>query len=526
MNPIYEQFLKYFQAENLEGCRQIINQPEFDVNHIFTQNELKTRLQNFPVTNSTITLNVLHLIARLGKQWSTELIMSILESKRSIDIDFKNKEGWTALMMAACHSNATSSLEIVELLIRVGANLDLQEEGGYTALMFAARDSMTNSSLKTVELLISSGANLCLKNNNGATALVVSRSSYSSSQETIKMLSLNATKDDLLKDKRFTALMDPIYEQFLKYFREENLDGCRHVINQPEFDISRIFTPVELKMKLQNLPVMSSNYTLNVLQLIARVGKRWSTALIQSILELERDGSVVVDLDLPNKEGWTALMMAAYYSNTTSSLETVELLIRAGANLDLQNNNGWTALMYASHYSRTSSSLETVETLIQAGANLDLQCTYGRTALIFASQYSNDTSSLETVELLIRGDAKLDLQSKEGWTALILAAKYSNNKSSLETVELLIRAGANLDLQTKDGYTALMYAARYSKTKSSLETVELLIRAGANLDLQTTTTGSTALLLAAQNSPNCSSIETVLTLISAGSKFDLHQRKN
>ena len=57
--------------------------------------------------------------------------------------------------------------------------------------------------------------------------------------------------------------------------------------------------------------------------------------------------------------------MAVYYGYTA----TAEALIKAGANLDLQDKNGNTALIVAARYGRTA----TVEALIKAGANLDLQ---------------------------------------------------------------------------------------------------------------------------------------------------------
>ena len=305
-----------------------------------------------------------------------------------------------------------------------------------------------------------------------------------------------------------------ILKQFLNNFGDENLEGCRQLINQPEFDVNYIFTQNELKTKLLNFPITQSTSTQNILHLIARLGKQWSLPLITSILDRG------VNIDLPNSDGWTVLMMAACHSNNTSSLETVKVLILAGAKLDLQNKGDCTALMKAAGNSKNTSSLETVETLISAGAKLDLQDIEGYTALISAARYSTDTSSLETVETLISAGAKLDIQNKYGWTALITASLHSKTSSSLETVRLLISAGANLDLQNKDGSTALISASCYSTSTSSLETVETLISAGANLDLQSKN-GSTALMIAACYSNNTSSLETVKALIRAGANLDL-----
>ena len=204
MDPIYELFLKHFQAENLDECRELINQPEFDVNHIYTQKELKTRLLNFPIDEnlvidkSTITLNVMQLIARLGKKWASPLIQSVLELEPCVgggaivvDLDLQNCGGWTALMMAACHSTDTSSLETLETLIRARVNLNLRNADGYSALILAVTKFYGNmSSRETIELLILAGANIDLQDKYGYTALMhtVFNPNNKSSLQTVELL--------------------------------------------------------------------------------------------------------------------------------------------------------------------------------------------------------------------------------------------------------------------------------------------------------------------------------------------------
>jgi ankyrin repeat protein len=163
-------------------------------------------------------------------------------------------------------------------------------------------------------------------------------------------------------------------------------------------------------------------------------------------------------------------MLASRYSNDTSSLETVKELIKSGANIDIQDKEGWTALMLASRYSNDTSSLETVKELIKSGANLNLQNNDGFTALMLT----------ETIQELIKSGANLDLQNCERMTALMLAS--NNNK--LEIVKELIKYGANLDLQDFEGYTALIFASsNYLINNNSQEIIKELIKAGANLNI-------------------------------------------
>ncbi len=75
-------------------------------------------------------------------------------------------------------------------------------------------------------------------------------------------------------------------------------------------------------------------------------------------------------------------MLACRDSNTYSTNETVELLLKAGANIDLQKNDGWTSLMMACRNSRTDSTNETVKLLISEGADINLKDDEGWTALM------------------------------------------------------------------------------------------------------------------------------------------------
>ena len=63
---------------------------------------------------------------------------------------------------------------------------------------------------------------------------------------------------------------------------------------------------------------------------------------------------------MKNADGRTQLMTTCRYSNTNSNIETVKLLLDAGANIDLQNSNGWTALMLACRYSNTHTMINIV----------------------------------------------------------------------------------------------------------------------------------------------------------------------
>jgi len=148
-------------------------------------------------------------------------------------------------------------------------------------------------------------------------------------------------------------------------------------------------------------------------------------------------------------------------------------------NVNIQNDDGWTALMWASsfkRYLRSTDRKEIVELLLKAGANPNIKGDNGWTALMFASGESNE----DIVKLLLDAGADKDIQNKYGWTALIMASGWALlHRAAKETVKLLLEAGADVDVRDKEGHTALWHASDNDRTN----TVELLLDAGADKDI-------------------------------------------
>lgn len=82
-----------------------------------------------------------------------------------ININTKDKDGWTALMHATDNGDNT----IVRLLIELGADLDIQNDDGQTALINA---TFINA-IVIAKILIKKGANVNVKDNEGQTALMM-----------------------------------------------------------------------------------------------------------------------------------------------------------------------------------------------------------------------------------------------------------------------------------------------------------------------------------------------------------------
>ena len=108
--------------------------------------------------------------------------------------------------------------------------------------------------------------------------------------------------------------------------------------------------------------------------------------------------------------------------------------------------NGGGVLMWATRYGRT----ETVEVLLKYGADVNYKNYFGWTALILAA----GDGYTETAEVLLKYGADVNYKLNDGWTALMFAAENGYT----ETAEVLLKYGANVNAKNNYGNTALMLA--------------------------------------------------------------------
>lgn len=117
-----------------------------------------------------------------------------------------------------------------------------------------------------------------------------------------------------------------------------------------------------------------------------------------------------VDVNSPDENGRTALMLAAYDGHT----EIVKLLLQRKAQVNRRDATDRTALMYAS----SGKNPETVRVLLDAGANVGI------------------------------------VDNQENWTALMFAAAEGN----VEVVKQLLASGADPTRADVDGETSVEFA--------------------------------------------------------------------
>jgi ankyrin repeat protein len=263
-----------------------------------------------PNTKST-GFHLIHRLVLNTKQYPelNNYISDMIDNNHEL-LDIPNSAGWTPLILASRNSNTLSSEITVELLIKKQANINAQTFNGWSSVMIASQYSNSESSHNTVRMLINYNADLNLIAKNGWTALMSAsgKSNTTSSDDTIKLLIDNRADPNIINVDKWCALTI----------------ASRH-----------------------------SN-------------TKSSENTVKLILDAKADPNIV------NVYGWSALMMASWCSNTDSSEATVKILIEAQANLNIVNKKGnWTALKLAIHHVKNGSSMNTVQMLVNAGAYLD-----------------------------------------------------------------------------------------------------------------------------------------------------------
>jgi ankyrin repeat protein len=183
-----------------------------------------------------------------------------------------------------------------------------------------------------------------------------------------------------------------------------------------------------------------------------------------------------VDVNAPQPDGTTALHWAAQRND----LDTVTLLIGAGANVNAANDYGVTPLSLAC----TNASAPIVSALLRAGAESNAALPTGERPIMTAARTGNATVVKSLLETKVDVNA---VEQSRGQSALMWAAAEGH----ADIVRLLVEHGAEVQAKSKSGSTALLLAAR----DADLDTTRVLLAAGAKVN-DASADGTTALLIA------------------------------
>jgi uncharacterized protein len=344
-----------------------------------------------PCHQASDGVSALHLAASAGHAETCRALYSA-SSGRALQLTSKDDGLSVTPLMIAC---ATDQYAVVELLCALGADVNYSSVTGTTALIAAVEEPDTCTSVLRF-LLRQDGIQVNYSNRSGDTALM--KATKAGNGAAVQLLLQNGADTCNINNDGLSAL---------------------------------------------SLAVAAGH--LHVLKLLMQHG---------------------VDISATTPTGMTLLMYAAI-----SQPRTAEFLINNGISVHALDHNGSSAL----HYAAISGQLDSLKVLIAAGADVLQSDATGSTALHAAVRYGHSVA----VKLLLEHDADAVLstmQCKRWSNCCHVSALMMCNDTAI--LKLLLAAGADVHAVTCCGHTCLHIATSHS---NSAPVVCLLIKAGADM---------------------------------------------
>lgn len=238
-----------------------------------------------------------------------------------------------------------------------------------------------------------------------------------------------------------------------------------------------------------------------------------------------------------NEKGWTALMIACAMCDKWSSLKTIILLLKKGADVNIENNKGITVLSLMVNII-CDNKFNIMDLLIDKGADINSQDNKNKTPLIHACKKELDDTYLHlcyilgksvdpnlekndsrTVLYLLDKGADTNMEDHHGRTALFYAARMKNQQNAYEISKTLIERGGNANHTSHYAETVLIYLC-ISCSHYNCEIIQLLLDNGVDINSQNTI-GFTALMCACINIKNASNFETIKFMLDKGANINL-----
>ncbi|XP_030577938.1 kinase D-interacting substrate of 220 kDa B isoform X6 [Archocentrus centrarchus] len=333
------------------------------------------------------------------------------------EVDGRSDNGQTPLMLAA----EQGSLEIVQELIRRGANVNLDDVDCWSALISAAKEGH----VEVVKELLENSAYIEHRDMGGWTALTWA--SYKGRVEVTKLL--------------------------LEHGANPNTTGQQYSVYPIIWAAGRGHADI-VKLLLQNGAKVncSDKYGTTPLIWAARKGH------FDCVMHLLENGA---DVDQEGANSMTALIVAVKGGYT----EVVKELLKRNPNVNMTDKDGNTALMIAAKEGYT----EIVQDLLDAGTYVNIPDRSGDTVLIGAVRGGH----VEIVRALLHKYADIDIRGQESKTALYWAVE----KGNATMVRDILQCNPDTETCTKDGETPLIKATKMR----NIEIVELLLDKGAKV---------------------------------------------
>jgi ankyrin repeat protein len=456
--------------------------------------------------------------------------------RQHADVNASQTDGATALHWAVYQDD----LETVELLLHAGANPKAINREGASVLSLAC----INGNAAVIEKLLQVGANANERLPNGETPLMIA--SRTGKMDAIRVLLAHGADVNAKENLRgTTALMWAAANgnaAAAKVLIENGANVSVRSGAAPKGRAAYLAPTVKERARQGGAAGAAEG--------AAGEGQRAQRGQRQQRAAEAQQGKADVDQDLADRlaflsradqdgGGLTSLVMAA----RRGDIETIRVLLAAGADVNQVTNYGWSALLTATQNRFYKLALF----LLDNGANPNVANKGGWTPLYLATDNRNiengdyptrkpDVDDLEYIKVLLARGANPNARMKDstetrtifthqwlyedGATAFLRASQSSD----IRLMRLLLEHGADPTIATTNGTTPLMVASGIGwvegvtnerGAKENLEAVKLLLELGANVNA-IDGDGRTALHGAAHKGRN----EIVQLLVDNGARLD------
>lgn len=448
-----------------------------------------------------------------------EIVQELLEEEGRTNVDIQNKNGETALILAAMYLfKGMQQHAIAQALIQAKANVHIRDGQNCTALMQAILQPTQNLegeeqllSQQIIHTLMKAGSRL-EKNDFALLYQKCDNSLVADSCEQAILHQQVQYSIDVLPNSTSITPTNLNKQQQLESLREMTqnptiIDNFRRLTDEQAKEVfSQLKTLVDFfKLSLnKELPEMTfyaaNNNCIALLKFLLysgadvntfyKIGERLETLLLHAIRNEQLDvvrilidaGAYKRATGLDEDSPYTPLILVLKNDlGKKCNQDILHALIDAEYALEFRDNAGRTALMWAVQL----NSVEGTQALLAAHADIHAKDDTGKTALMIAAELGRINE--EIARRLLQSSADINAHDNNGKTALMLALENQN----WALAHMLVSAHADLNLTDRTGRSALMIAI----SERNEEIARALIAAGADMSVRTPE-GQTAIMMA------------------------------
>lgn len=373
--------------------------------------------------------------------------------------DLKRGESKTTVL----HEVVNFNIDVLDLLLKAGANPNVQDKYGKTPLHYAADNCGSHECDESLSCLLEQGARIDIQDNYSNTPL-----HYAADCGYVEGTELLVEKNqgiNLINKDKNTALHLALYNKDVRISECILDEKCKDI--DVNIRNKKGLTPLLLAARMNSTQAMCG-----ILKRGANIkytDSEGNSALHYAACnDYTGDNLKTTKCDLLSPDNDPLNSSSNDYSEDTA-VKNVNELIAAGIDVNICNKNGNTPLFFAVEDMKP----EVVKQLIWQGANIEAEDRYGYTVLHYAVKIRSlrmlktllphkiDSDGIESDEEIDGEKAKILLSEavdKKGNTLLHHAVKLG---CSREMLNFLVENGIDINARNKNGVAPIHIAAKY-----------------------------------------------------------------